>query len=69
MYYYSHHFEQIKKKYPDLYLKLMDKPSSIIKGYLNALLSSKININDEEAVRGFFKSNLILDAYLDDSII
>ncbi len=63
--YYSHHFEQIKKKYPDLYLKLMDKPSSVIKGHLNALLSSKIDINDEEAVRGFFKSNMFLEKYID----
>ena len=66
--YYSHHLEQIKK-YPDIYLKLVDLPNASIKGILNDLLSSKINLNDEEKVRGFFKSRLFLQGYIDDSML
>lgn len=66
--YYSHHLEQLKK-YPDVYLKLIDLDSNSIKGILNDLLSSKINLNDEEKVRGFFKSRLFLQGYIDDSVL
>ena len=66
--YYSHHLEQLKK-YPDIYLKLIEMHSSSIKGILNSLLSSKINLNDEEKVRAFFKTQLTLQGYIDDSVL
>ena len=67
--YYAHHLNVIGKKYPDIFLKLVDKPKSVIQGHLNDLLSSKIDLNDEEAVRGFFRSHLALEKYIDFSSI
>jgi len=66
--YYSHHLEQLKK-YPDIYLKLIELPNASIKGILNDLLSRKVNLNDEEVIRGFFKTRLDLQGYIDNSII
>lgn len=66
--YYSHHLEQLTD-YPDIYLKLLDLPFASIKGILNDLLSSKINLNDEDEVRAFFKTRLFLQRYIDDSIL
>ena len=63
MEYYTHHLNQLKQ-YPDLYLKLIDYPNGTLKGILNELLSSKINLNDEEKVRAFFEARLPLEVYM-----
>jgi len=57
-----------ENEYPDIYLKLINYPRSVLEGTFIDLLTSKINISDNEQVQQFFKFRSALTPYLDNFV-
>ena len=55
---YFNYLTSIKDKQPDLYIKLLDYPDATIVGIMNDMISSKLDLNNNDAVKKFFSTRL-----------
>ena len=57
---YQVYLKKISDTHPDLYIKLLDYPDATIVGIMNDMISSKLNLDDNNAVKKFFSTRLHL---------
>ena len=53
---YSNYLNKIKELQPDIYLKLIDYPDSTLIGIMNDMITSSLDLKDQEAVTSFFST-------------
>jgi len=61
---YNAYLDKIMDLYPELYFKLMELPDSSIRGTVNDMVTSKINLDNPVAVQQFMKFRLNLAKYI-----
>lgn len=57
--------EKIKNLYPDYYLKIQHLPSASIKGIVNNLVSSRIDIKNVDQMKRFFFNQPVLKEFIE----
>jgi len=53
---YNKYLKDIKELHPDIYLGLMDYPKSTLTGVMNDMITSNLDLKDNEAVKSFFST-------------
>jgi len=53
---YYKYLNDVKELHPDIYFELMDYSKSTLKGIMNDMITSNLNLKDNEAVTSFFST-------------
>jgi len=52
------YLKKISDAQPDLYIKLLDYPDATIVGIMNDMISSKLDLDNNDSVKKFFSTRL-----------